>query len=223
MCLNRLAGKKLNSRQQGLLSALEFLVRLLLLSIPLYVIIGLGINLIALQVAVAGQSGYILQAMGFHVVQNGPFITSSIPGGGPFHFLINEDCTGWKSMLFLFALIFAVPGIAMRKRLIGLAIGLPVIWLGNLARVVGVVLAERAYGAENALLLHDYLWQMGMVALVLIIWMAWMRFARARARPKNAGMAKKPKGKATAGQKPGSRQKNKSMGMPKTRSGSVSR
>jgi len=174
--------KRLNRTQKRLWSGLEFLVRLLLLSIPLYLVIGLGISgsvLGPLQAAVAGQSALVLKGMGFQVQHSGVFITT-IAGSDaePFYFMINQDCTGWKSMLFLFALLFAVPGIALRKRLWGLIFGLPSIWLGNLGRVIGVVLAEDAYGKAMALMIHDYLWQLGLIALVVGIWVIWMYWAK---------------------------------------------
>ncbi len=172
-------GHRLNRKQQRLWQTLEFLVRLIVLSVPLYLIIGLGISLYPLQLAAAGQSSWILGAMGYSVQQEGAYLTVS--GGPPvqdFLFYVNEDCTGWKSMLFLFALIFAVPGVVLRRRLWGLVFGLPAIWLGNLGRVVGVVLAERSYGVETALLIHDYGWQFGLIALVLVIWAGWLFYAR---------------------------------------------
>ena len=75
-------------------------------------------------------------------------------------------------------MLFAVPGIALRKRLWGLVFGLPTVWIGNIGRVVGVVLAEDAYGKAAALMIHDYLWQLGLIALVLGIWAVWMYWAR---------------------------------------------
>lgn len=175
----KIFGYRLNRKQQRLWHILEFIVRLIILSIPLYLIIGFGISLYPLQLAAAGQSGWIMEVMGYSVQQEGAYMT--VGGGGPsqdFFFYVNEDCTGWKSMLFLFALVMAVPAIAWRRRGLGLLIGIPVIWLGNLGRVVGVVLAERSYGVETALLVHDYLWQFGLIALVLIIWAGWLFYAR---------------------------------------------
>jgi exosortase/archaeosortase family protein len=168
-----------------------FLVRLVLLSAPLYLVVGFSISLYPMQLAVAGQSAWILESMGYSVQQEGAYLMVS--GGGPvqdFHFIVSEDCTGWKSMLFLFALILAVPAKALgqglrsrrtaiwKRRGLGLLAGIPVIWLGNLGRVVGVVLAERSHGAETAMLIHDYLWQLGMIAMVLAVWACWLFYAR---------------------------------------------
>ena len=169
---------KLTGSQKRLWNILMFLVRLLILSIPLYLVLVFAIDLSPLQNTVATHSAYVLKAMGYNVFQQGYQI---IVGGvtDNFYFMINEDCTGWKSMLFLFALIFAVPGIPLKKRLIGLVIGIPIIWTGNLMRVVGVVLAERAWGLDYALMLHDYGYRLGLVALVLIVWIVWLRLSRA--------------------------------------------
>ena len=165
---------RLNPEQARMLRVLGFLVRLIVLSLPLYLVIGLGINLWGLQVAVASQSAWLLQAMGYQVVHEATGIT--INQG--FQFFIIPDCTAWKSMLFLFALVFAVPGIGIRKRLIGMVVGIPVIWAANLARIIGVVLVQGAWGIETAMFIHDWIFQMGLIGLVLVIWIAWMSWTR---------------------------------------------
>jgi len=161
---------KLTPEQQRLWKTLQFLLRLLALSAPLYLIIFFAADLSALQLAAAGQSAWLLRVLGWSVSQSGPLLTT-----GDFTFLINQDCTGWKSVLFLFALIFAVPGIALKKRLTGLAIGFPLIWLGNLGRILGTVFVQAGWGTETALLAHDWGWQLGLVGLVLGIWLAWLK------------------------------------------------
>ena len=81
-------------------------------------------------------------------------------------------------MVFLGAMVLAVPAVAWKRRAIGLAIGIPLIYLGNLARIVGIVLAEQAWGYEAAIVTHDWLWRFGLVAIVLGIWILWMRWAK---------------------------------------------
>jgi len=173
----KLRSIELTRGQKRLWGALEFLIRLLILSIPLYLVLILAIDLSPLQHVVASHSASLLKALGYNVFQEGyRILVGTIPNH--FYFLINEDCTGWKSMLFLFALIFAVPRIAMKKRILGLVIGLPIVWVGNLMRVLGVVLAERAWGVDFALTLHDYGYRLGLIALVLIIWVVWLKLSR---------------------------------------------
>jgi exosortase/archaeosortase family protein len=161
--------------QKRMLRMLVFLVRLAALSLPLYLVIWLGLDLYPLQLAVASQSAWLLQATGHQVVRDGALLTVN----GGFVVSIVPDCTGWKSMLFLSALIFAVPGIAMRKRLAGL-LGLPLVWLGNLTRVLAGVAAQGAWGTDAALAIHDWLFQAGLVAMVLGVWTAWLMWAEGR-------------------------------------------
>ena len=177
MRLEKLRSIELTRRQKRLWGALEFLIRLLILSIPLYLVLMLAVDLSPLQHTVATHSASLLKALGYNVFQDGYYIIVGTIQN-PFYFMINEDCTGWKSMLFLFALIFAVPRIAMKKRILGLVIGLPIVWVGNLMGVLGVVMAEAAWGLDFALVLHDYGYRLGLVALVLIIWVVWLKLSR---------------------------------------------
>lgn len=165
---------RLTPGQARMLRALEFLVRVTILSLPLYMVIWLGIDLHVLQSAASGQAAWILQVLGFSLTHQGTSI--SLENG--FRFFIIPDCTGWKSMLFLFALIFAVPLVSLRKRLAGLAVGLPLIWIGNLLRIVSVVSLQGIWGTEAALFMHDTVFQAGLIAAVLITWLAWLLWAK---------------------------------------------
>ena len=166
----------LTPRQARMRDVLVFLVRVTALSLPLYLIVWMGADLLSLQLAAASHSAWLLSALGYQAVQEGVSVTV----GNGFRFFIIPDCTGWKSMLFLFALIFAVPGAALVKRLWGLAAGLPMVWAGNILRIAGTVWAQGIWGTEFALSLHDTLYQAGLVSLVLAIWCAWLLWERGR-------------------------------------------
>jgi exosortase/archaeosortase family protein len=163
----------MTARQEKLFDTLIFLLKVLVLSIPLYFIIIFSISLAPLQQLDATVSSAVLRAMGYTVQQDGAYLT--VGTQKPFSFYLTEDCTAWKSVLFLFALIFAVPTVSLGKRLIGLGLGIPILWLGNLARIVGVVLTERATSAQFAMFTHDYFWRVFLVLLVLGLWLAWMK------------------------------------------------
>lgn len=156
---------------------LWFLVKLLVLALPLYLIIWLSIDLSQLQVAAASELEFMLKQLGYDVFRDGSLVTVDAQTGNPFTFFIVEDCTAWKSMLFLFALILAVPSIPWKRRLAGIAAGLPLLWFGNLMRNLTVVLTERAYGIDTAMVVHDWLWRAGLVIMVLLIWLVWWRWA----------------------------------------------
>jgi len=164
--------RKLNEGQERLWKAFIFLVRLLPLSIPLYLILWLNVSMLPMQRAVADQTVWILRALGFDATESSLII--SVGAVDPFIFYIGEDCTGWKSMIFYFALILATLGTGTRKRLLGLAIGIPLIYLGNLLRIIAVVFVEEAFGYDAAMWIHDWLWQAGLMALVLGLWLIWL-------------------------------------------------
>jgi len=165
--------RNLTRQQRKLWETFVFLAKVIALSLPLYFIILFSIPLTQLQIFDAYVSSGMLTAMGYHVEQAGASITVGYLN--PFSYYLSEDCTAWKSVLFLFALIFAVPAVSMRSRLVGLGLGIPVLWLGNQARIVGVVVTERATDVTFAMLTHDYLWRAFLVALVLGLWMLWAR------------------------------------------------
>jgi len=173
--LKKAVKRKLNRKEKRLISTLTFLIRLLILAMPLYVILIYNISLLPIQRAVSVQVEDILKTMGYNIERENVTIQVNKISGSRFTFIISEDCTGWKSMLFLFALIFAIPNVAFIKRLYGLLFGLPMVWLGNLLRIVIVVFVEGIFGYSAAMIIHDYLWQAGLIALVLSLWLIWMK------------------------------------------------
>ncbi len=164
--------KNPTSGQQRLWNLLTFLLRLLALSIPLYLVLSLPGLLLPLQSLVTHNSALLL-SLSYPVSQENLLIRIRSPGN-ELRFLVSEDCTGWKSMLFLFALIFAVPGILPRKRLPGIVIGVPLIYLGNLLSILLIVLIQQNWGTPAAEIFHTWLWSLGLIALVLLVWVVWL-------------------------------------------------
>lgn len=164
---------KLTKEQERLWRTLQFIIRFTVFSIPLYLIIWLNIGMMPLQSLVADHTTWAIDAYGYDVSRDG--LLMSVGQDSPFMFLIGEDCTGWKSMIAFVALVIATLGVSLRKRAIGIAVGIPLIYLGNLARILLVVMAEAVYGYDAALFIHDWLWQAGLIALVLVLWIIWLR------------------------------------------------
>lgn len=182
--------RKLTRQQQKLWETFIFLSKVLLLSLPLYFIILFNIPLTSLQMFDASVSSGIFTTLGYQVNQEGAFMT--VVSEKPFSFYLNEDCTAWKSILFLFALIFAVPAISLKSRLAGFVLGIPVLWLGNQARILGVVLTERATNVQFAMFTHDYFWRVFLVFLVLGLWLSWLKYPSLYEKPFST-TAKKPR------------------------------
>ncbi|MBU0530599.1 MAG: exosortase/archaeosortase family protein [Candidatus Aenigmatarchaeota archaeon] len=166
-------------RNKQLHKTMIFFWRLVLLSIPLYIVLTLAINLGFMQNIVATQSLWMFSLTGFTVAQDGPALTVGLENEAqqPFSFAISEDSTGWKSMLFMFALIFAVPDVHNKKRLLGLLF-IPVVWAGNLLRIWAIVMIERSYGFQAAMVAHDYLWRIGLLVLVIGLWLIWLKYVK---------------------------------------------
>jgi exosortase/archaeosortase family protein len=173
MARKKVFGTGLTGQQIRLWETFLFLSKVLVLSLPLYFIIFFSVSLTPLQDFDAFVSSGILRVMGYAVQQDGRYMTVGTQDA--FSFYLTEDCTAWKSFLFFFALVFSVPNILLRKRLTGLAFGIPILWLGNQARIVGVVLTERATDVQFAMLTHDYVWRAFLVLLVLGLWLLWMK------------------------------------------------
>lgn len=159
----------LSSQQRKLFETFLFFIKLLVFSIPLYLILIFQGVLLPLQEVVGQNVYYILKFLGLEVVKDGVLLIAN-----GFAFFISEDCTGWKSMLFLTALVFSVPRVHIKKRVLGLAIGIPVIYIGNLFRILIMVFISLTYGYEFASIVHDYFWQLGLISLVLIVWVFWL-------------------------------------------------
>lgn len=165
--------------QKKLLNVFIFLSLFAALSLSLHVLLWLNFDATPVQLIVAGSVKRMLEASGVDVVQNG-LLLSVATKTGPLTVRIIKDCVGWKSILALFGLIFATPGIKMKKRLLGLAAGAPVIFLGNLLRIYATIYATVVGGLKYWDITHTYLWQEGLIILVIATWYVWLRICNSR-------------------------------------------
>jgi len=159
------------SLTENQLSILKFLVKFNIFAIPLYIILILNATSPEFQIFTADIAFYLLKATGLDIVRDGTFFTIPIEGGSWGAF-INWDCTGWKSIFALFALIMATPFSTMKK-IKGLVILLPVIYLVNLGRIV-VMFHIAATNLEYFEIAHAIIWSWGMILVVLGFWLIWM-------------------------------------------------
>ncbi len=102
------------------------------------------------------------------------------PGG--FAYEIYFRCTGILPVASLGVAIVAFPAGSWRRKLIGLALGAPLIVAINLLRLVhlfelGVARPELFSFA------HSVLWEAGIVLAVVGVWAAWLAWIRERPRP----------------------------------------
>lgn len=144
-----------------------FLLKLLVLAIPFHVVITYA-DLSAAQATTARHVHGLLALLGTDVQLNGALLRFD-----GFDLLVSRDSTGWKSVFFLAALLIATRSRSIDK-LTGLFVMLPAVYSVNLFRVV-ITAYSGFYGVDAFNLLHDVLWQIGMVAAVLLLWLLWLK------------------------------------------------
>ena len=155
--------KKIEKRKETLF----FLIKLLLLSIPLYIVMWFC-DLSFLQGIVTRTIFYFLKLAGASVKMEGFALLFK-----DFFFMISKDCTGWKGMMFLGALILSTKA-SWRKRLAGLSVGVPAFFSFNLLRIL-IMVWIGLKDKTMFFILHDILWQFSMVAVVILLWMMWIK------------------------------------------------
>ncbi len=100
---------------------------------------------------------------------------------GTFSVEIIEECTGIYEMMILGAAILAYP-YSWGRKLQGLAMGIPIIYVLNLIRIA-VLLAVGRYRPESFDFVHVYFWQVTMVLMVTGVFLLWLWMVRRATDP----------------------------------------
>jgi archaeosortase B (VPXXXP-CTERM-specific) len=85
---------------------------------------------------------------------------------------IIEECTGIYEVLIYSAAVLAFPT-TISKRLIGLAMGLPLLYLFNVVRI-GVLIVVGRYAPDYFDLMHLYFWQATLILMITSVWLFWI-------------------------------------------------
>jgi exosortase/archaeosortase family protein len=93
---------------------------------------------------------------------------------------IDVDCTAIQLIALYTALLIAYP-VSNRMRLLGLAVGVPAILLANLVRLLGVALASEHLSPSVFAFVHDFLFKVVMVLVLVGLWGWWVQMARRNA------------------------------------------
>ena len=151
---------------------LIFLVKFNLFAIPLYLIIISGFQLGFLKDLTTGFSFALLRTTGIDASLSGNLIAVPIENGS-FAAVIDWDCTGWKSMLALFALIFATD-FSLRKKLYGLVF-IPLVYFVNMLRIWFMFYFVSGFGLLYYNIVHAIIWSWGLIVVILVFWVMWMK------------------------------------------------
>lgn len=168
---------ELSETDQQRLDLLLFLVRLLLLATPLYVLLWIDWNPVWLRQLQAGIGTAVLDLTGMAVTHSGTWIEA--PG---LAVDVSVDSTGWKSMLAVMALVLAVTDLPRRERVIGLVAGLATVFAANILRLTSMIYAVVVWGISYELI-HTFLWRWGLTAVLLSYWLIWLHWATTGSLP----------------------------------------
>ena len=125
------------------------------------------------EVVTATVAGGLMKLTGVAASRVGTFI--DVPGR---QLVIGPDCTAISILVLFVALIAAYPA-KISSRLLGILGGTLVVLAANLVRLVAVAHISRAPDAVFNTA-HDFLFQVGMVAVALGVWAYWLSFVRRR-------------------------------------------
>ncbi len=90
---------------------------------------------------------------------------------------IDPQCTAVTLLAVYVALIFAYP-VSSRMRLLAILVGVPVLIVANIARIVAVAVAAQFLTGRAFYMVHDYLFELAMVFVVLMMWAVWLSVVR---------------------------------------------
>ena len=83
------------------------------------------------------------------------------------------ECTGVLSMIAYSACVLAYPA-TWKKRAAGILLGVPGLFIINIARLVFLAFIGIYYSAEVFEYMHGYLWHITLVIFVVLIWLLWI-------------------------------------------------
>lgn len=165
--------KKLGNLNQKLLKVLKFLILFNIFAIPLYLSMFFGLNIYSFQKITAEIVVFLLNIIGMPAILENLTIVITT-ANGIFSGIIDWDCTGWKSVLAFFALVFATEE-PLRKKVFGLAL-IPMIFIANLFRILMVFVLINTFGTEIFPLVHSFFFGFFMIMVILGLWIFWIKW-----------------------------------------------
>ena len=150
-------------RKDLILTFLDFLLTLNLLSLPLYVFIFFDVQFHFFKNLQSFLTSKTLNFLGLNAVSEENFVVI-----GNKAYEISWDSTGWKSLYTFVALIISTP-IHHKRKIKPLVIGLLSIFLFNITRIAATIYLsyKEIYSFD---LLHLGLWRWGSIGFLLFMW-----------------------------------------------------
>lgn len=93
-----------------------------------------------------------------------------------FNFIVIPECGAIEVMSIFFAAVVAFPA-AWWKRLLGLLLGVPIMYLVNIFRLACLaVIGAIDQGGDWFNFAHEYVWQAVYIVFVVMVWLAWVEY-----------------------------------------------
>ena len=132
-----------------------------------------------LNVATAASTAFVLKLLGVSLTQTG--VNIALPG---MTLTIIYECTGIFALFIYLSCVLAFPT-TIQKKMYGILLGIPSIYLLNLARMV-VLSYVGIYFPKAFDFVHSYLWQTTFIIVVVLIWLLWIEFIVSKKKSKKA-------------------------------------
>ena len=120
-----------------------------------------------MMVGTAQVEGFILGIFSSTANATGKLVTF-----GNFPVKIIEECTGIYEILIFMAAVMAFPT-SLKKKGIGLAFGIPLMYLFNVIRIL-VLIIVGSYYYEIFDFMHLYFWQVTLILMITSVWVLWI-------------------------------------------------
>jgi exosortase/archaeosortase family protein len=158
-------------KREIIISLLDFVVTLNLLSLPFYLILHFKLEWRYLKIVEAFLVSKILRIIGLN-----SFTIENLIVIGDKVYEVSWDSTGWKSLYVFFSLVVSLP-VSFRKKIKPLAVCLTLIFIFNLARLVITIYLSYLY-PQSFDFLHLGLWRWGSLMFLLLLWFIFLYFQK---------------------------------------------
>ncbi|EOD42758.1 Exosortase [Candidatus Nanobsidianus stetteri] len=88
-------------------------------------------------------------------------------------FIIDQECTGFKSIFGIFALIFSTPILNIKKKIYYFIIFSPILFILNIFRLWSVFYFYYIFNI-NPYFLHNFLWEIFTTLFLIIFWLIFL-------------------------------------------------
>lgn len=124
-------------------------------------------NLLWIMNTTATVCGAVLSLFSDHVTYAGKFVTYR-----GFSVEIIDECTGLLEMVIFLAAVISF-STTIKKKLIGIGLGIPAIYLFNIIRIIFLVVAG-AHSQSIFDFMHLYFWQATLIIMIATVWIGWL-------------------------------------------------